>query len=174
MEIKSIKVGYLKTNCYILIIDNDALVVDPGDDYLVIKESLGDLNLRGILITHRHFDHVGALNYFKDINVYDYSNLKEGLNKIGDFAFFVVYTMGHTSDSISFYFREYNCMFVGDFIFKNSIGRTDLDTGNVDDMKKSLLNIKSFPLDTIIYPGHGDSTILGLEIKNNPFFSEIW
>lgn len=57
-------------------------------------------------------------------------------------------------------------MFTGDFIFKNSIGRVDLLGGNINDMKKSLDKMKKYNDDIKIYPGHGDSTILGNE-KNN-------
>ena len=61
-------------------------------------------------------------------------------------------------------------MFVGDFIFKSSIGRTDLESGDMNEMIKSIDKIKKYPQDTTIYPGHGDRTILKEEIINNPFF----
>lgn len=168
MKIKTIKVGYLKTNCYILIKENNALIIDPGDDYETIKQNIKNLKIKGILITHHHFDHINALPYFKNINIYDYSNL-EKINKIEEFEFETIKTKGHTSDSISFYFKEYNMMFVGDFIFENSIGRTDLETGNIEEMKKSIEKLKKYPKNTIIYPGHGNKTTLEKELKNNPF-----
>lgn len=170
MQIKQIKVGYLETNCYILIIGNDAIIIDPGDEYDKIKQELGNLNLLAILITHRHFDHIGTLNSFNNVKVYDYACVLENDYKIGNFSFDVIYTKGHTDDSVTYYFKNENVMFVGDFIFKNSIGRTDLDTGNMLEMKRSIEKIKRYPKDTIIYPGHGDKTTLKEEIKNNPFF----
>ena len=84
--------------------------------------------------------------------------------------FDVIYTPGHTDDSITFYFEKEKVMFVGDFIFKGSIGRLDFG-GNETDMKNSLKLIKKYPDDIIIYPGHNESTILGLE-KNNYYFNE--
>ena len=167
MIIKTIKVGYLETNCYILIKDSDALIIDPGDEYEKIKKEINNLNLKAILITHNHFDHVGALNKFKNIII---DNTSEKEQKIGQFKFEIIKTPGHTSDSVSFYFKEENKMFVGDFVFENSIGRTDLDTGNNIDMKKSIEKLKTYPINTKIYPGHGNSTTLQQEIKNNPFF----
>lgn len=170
MIVKTIKVGYLQTNCYILIKGNNALIIDPGDDYDIIINELGNYNLKGILITHNHFDHVGALKYFKNTNIYNYNNLEEKEYEIDNFKFDVIYTKGHTSDSITFYFKDDNTMFVGDFIFKYSIGRTDLETGNIKEMNQSIRNIKTYPKETIIYPGHGNKTLLKDEIMNNPYF----
>lgn len=168
MIVKTIKVGYLETNCYILIKDNEALIIDPGDEYNKIKKELKNLNLQAILITHHHFDHVGALHNFKNIIIDNTSEAKE--YEIGKFKFEIIKTPGHTSDSISFYFKEENMMFVGDFVFENSIGRTDLDTGNYKEMKKSIEKLKTYPINTKLYPGHGNDTTLEIEIKNNPFF----
>ena len=168
MTIKNVKVGFLQENCYILNIDDEALIIDPGDEYEKIKETLGTLKLKAILITHRHFDHIGALPYFKNTKIYEYKNLEEKEYKIGKFKFDVIYTKGHTSDSITFYFKETKDMFTGDFLFKNAIGRTDLKTGNDIEMQKSIEKIKKYP-NVKIYPGHGETTTLEEEIKNNPY-----
>lgn len=169
MIIKNVKVGYLETNCYILIKEKDALIIDPGDEYSKIEKEITGLNLQAILITHHHFDHVGALHKFKNTKIIDY-NIKEKECEIGKFKFQIIKTPGHTSDSISFYFEEEEVMFVGDFVFENSIGRTDLDTGNNLEMEKSIKILKTYPRNTKLYPGHGDNTTLENEIKNNPFF----
>ena len=58
-------------------------------------------------------------------------------------------------------------MFVGDFIFKGSIGRCDLPSGNIKEMKKSINLIKKYDKNIKLYPGHGDETSLGYEIENN-------
>jgi glyoxylase-like metal-dependent hydrolase (beta-lactamase superfamily II) len=165
MDIKTIKTGYLKENCYLLINNNDCLIIDPGDDLDIIKEKIKNYNLLGILITHYHFDHIGALNGLNCNNIYDYK-LKEGLYKINNFEFDIIYTKGHTNDSVSFYFKKQNIMFTGDFLFKESIGRTDLG-GNESDMKESINLIKKYDKNIIIYPGHGDSTTLNYELNNN-------
>ena len=60
-------------------------------------------------------------------------------------------------------------MFTGDFLFQNSIGRTDMPTGNMNQMKESLEKIKEYSDRIRIYPGHGDTTNLGDEKQDNPF-----
>lgn len=162
MKIDRVVVGDLQTNCYILSIGNKCLVIDPGDEYNKIKEVIGNKNVVGAIVTHNHFDHVGAINYFD--NIYDYHNLKEGINNIGEFSFEVIYTPGHTDDSIVIYFKDENVMFVGDFIFKDGVGRTDLG-GNYYDLVSSIKKIAKYDKDIVLYPGHGDSTKLGEEIE---------
>lgn len=161
MKIDRVVVGELETNCYILSIDSDVLIIDPGDEYEKIIDKVYGKNILGILITHSHFDHVGALKYFNNV-VYNYYNLNEKNYNIGKFSFDVIYTPGHTSDSICFYFKEENIMFTGDFIFKNAIGRTDLG-GDYIEIKKSLNKIRNYDDNIKIYPGHGDSSTLGEE-----------
>lgn len=171
MKIKKVITGNLKENCYILINNNDCLVIDPGDDFYLIKEEIENYNLLGILITHHHFDHVGALEEllnYKKVSIYDY-NLEEKEYEINNFKFKIIKTPGHTDDSITFNFYLDKIMFTGDFLFKESIGRTDLPTGDSTLMKKSIEKIKKYPKDIKIYPGHGNSTTLEYELENNYF-----
>lgn len=172
MQIEKVVVGSLFTNCYILTKDNHVLIIDPGDEYNKIAESIGNKIIAGIIITHNHFDHIGALNKFDKKLVHDYHNLNEGINTIGKFIFEVIYTPGHKEDSISIYFDSSKCIFVGDFIFKNTIGRTDLSGGSMNDMLNSIRKTSIFDNDVIIYPGHGASTIFGYERKNNIYFNK--
>ena len=60
-------------------------------------------------------------------------------------------------------------MFVGDFIFKESIGRMDLEGGDEEEMAYSLEKIKTYKKETKLYPGHGDETTLEYELLNNPY-----
>lgn len=170
MNVKTIKTGYLEENCYIIIKGNNALVIDPGDDYEKIKKELTNYKLAGVLVTHNHFDHIGALsellNDYK-VKCYSYHNLKEQKYNIKLFNFEVIYTPGHSKDSISFYFEKENVLFSGDFLFKGTIGRTDLEGGNTTNMKCSLLKLDRFNNDTVIFPGHGDKTTLKDERNNN-------
>lgn len=166
MKIEIVKVGYLQTNCYILSKDGTCLVIDPGDEYEKIEGVIADRKVEGIIITHHHFDHVGALKELEKgtgATVYDISNLKKGKNAIGNFQFECIYTPGHKEDSISIYFEKENVLFSGDFIFEGTIGRWDLAGGSPLDMIESITNILSYPDDMTIYPGHGESTSLGRE-----------
>ena len=162
MKIDRVVVGDLKTNCYVLSIDNECIVIDPGDEYNKIKQVIDNRNVVGVLVTHNHFDHIGALKFFD--NIYDYHNLQEGINNIGKFSFEVIHTPGHTDDSIVIYFKDDSAMFVGDFIFKNGVGRTDLG-GNYYDLVNSIKKISKYNKSITIYPGHGDYTKLGIEIN---------
>ncbi len=173
MKIDRVVVGSLLENCYIVSIDNKCLVIDPGDDAEKIMDVIKDKEVLGILITHHHFDHIGALEEIKDryqAPVYDYSNLEEKKYNVGPFKFSVRFNPGHTPDSISFYFMKENCMFVGDFVFQDSIGRCDLDGGNYQTMQESINKLINIKEDITLYPGHGNKTTLLYEKMHNPFF----
>ena len=174
MDIKCIKTGFLEENCYILSIGNDSLIVDPGDEASKIISEINDKNVLGILITHYHFDHIGALDELRkhyNVEVVDYQNRKD---IIGNFKFDIIDTKGHKEDLVSYYFKEEKIMFVGDFIFEGTIGRCDLPGGDFEEMKKSLSTLKNYDKNIILYPGHGSKTTIEKELLNNPYLrSEI-
>ncbi len=170
MKIHRVVVGYLEENCYILEKNGKVLVIDPGDEIDKIRTAIGDNEVVGVLVTHNHFDHVGALSYFDKSIIYSFNNLEEKEYKIENFTFNVIYNPGHSNDSISYYFRDENILFGGDFIFYRSIGRCDLEDGDYNKMLISIDKIKNYPKDMVIYPGHGDKTTLGDEIKYNIYF----
>lgn len=170
MIVENVKTGYLEENCYVVSIGNESLIIDPGDDFDKIKNLVNGKKVLAILITHYHFDHVGALEDTKkyyNANVIDYKSYNK--QSIGPFKFEVINTKGHKEDSVSYYFKDENIMFVGDFIFKGTIGRCDLEGGNINEMKKSLKMIKTYDLDTKLYPGHGDYTTIKEELDENPY-----
>ena len=164
MNVETVVVGILDTNCYIISKDTNCLVIDPGDEYDKIKDIIGNKKVIGVIITHHHFDHISALKYFDKKLVFDRNNLEEKEYNLANFKFEVIYTPGHKEDSITIYFKEENIMFTGDFIFKGTIGRIDLEGGNMKDMIDSLNKIKNYPKNTIVYPGHGNKTMLLDEI----------
>ncbi|MDD5979884.1 MAG: MBL fold metallo-hydrolase [bacterium] len=176
MNIDTLVVGTLQSNCYILSVEDKCLIIDPGaEENKIIKHiEKEQLTPVGILITHNHNDHIGACNILRemyDIKSYDYDNLFEQKHFLNPFKFQVIYTPGHTSDSISFYFYEYNCIFTGDFLFKGTIGRVDFPNSSNVDMISSLSKIKTMDEDLIIYPGHGDKTTLKQELKSNQYLN---
>ena len=97
MIVDTFVLGPLQTNTYLIKKDNKCLIVDPAYDFEFIKSQIGNLNLEAILITHYHFDHIGALdvlkNYYK-VPIYDYSNLFDNKHSIGPFDFEVIYKIG--------------------------------------------------------------------------------
>ncbi len=167
--------GYLEENCYIIHNDKYALIVDPGSESKKIINKINSLSLEvvGILITHYHFDHVGALgdvkSLYKNAIIIDYNSPTN--NKIKIFKFKKINNLGHTLDSCSFLFENENIMFSGDFIFKETIGNYDEE--NENKMFKSLKEFIKLRDEIKIYPGHGQSTSVGYEKKYNYFLRGI-
>lgn len=176
LKVTKIEVGELQCNCYLIEKNNTYLLVDPGDEYQKILKFIQGKKIVGILITHSHFDHIGCLKKLTEnfhYPVYQYNNLKEGKFSIENFSLEVIFTKGHSRDSVCYYFREDKIMFVGDFIFKGTIGRCDLEGGNFNEMLQSLQKIKKYEKEITLYPGHGDKTTIKEELENNPYFKYI-
>ena len=183
MKIEKLVVGSYQENCYFLRKNNNLIIVDPGDEFKRIDEKVinDNLNLVAILITHAHFDHIGALeevlnkyniplfynNINNEISYENLINVNESKYELDKFKFEVIYTPGHRNDLVTYYFYEDNIMFTGDFLFRNSIGRTDLEYSNFNDMIFSLKKIYKYNDEIIVYPGHGRETTLDYEKKNN-------
>jgi len=106
-----------------------------------------------------------------DIDKIEMKYLDEGKQKIGNFEFFVIDTPGHTTCSIVYYFQTEKVMFTGDFLFKNTIGITNTQLSNKEQMKESLKKIKVYPSDVTVYPGHGENTNLKHEKIHNRFLN---
>lgn len=83
--------------------------------------------------------------------------------EVGGEKFLCFQTPGHTDDSMSFVAQDN--IFVGDLIFRGGVGRTDLPTGNELDEIKSINKVLSFPKNFNIYPGHGEKTMVGEELR---------
>ena len=175
MKMLQLVVGEFETNCYLLYESGKCLIIDPGAEENEIIKKIEKLKLKplAILITHNHFDHTGGAEGLKSlykIPIYDFKNLFEGTKVIKPFQFKVIYTPGHSSSSITFYFEEYGIMFCGDFIFRENIGRVDLPSGSYAKMLESIEKIKKYDDKIVLYPGHGDKTTIGHEKKYNHYF----
>lgn len=172
MKVSKLVLPPLDNNTYFIIDTKNVILVDPALDKekieLFLKEN--NLVLKCIFITHYHFDHIGSLEYFVNkynVKVYDYKTI--GKFKEDNFKFSVISTKGHSSDSVSFYFEKEKIMFVGDFVFYESIGRMDLDGGSEEEMYYSLNYLKTFDKDIVLYPGHGLETTLDHELLYNKY-----
>lgn len=164
--------GELEENCYIIHNKKDALIIDPGSEEDKIFKVIDELKLtvKGILVTHYHFDHVLCLEDVKNkykVDVIDYNNK----NNISGFNYEIIENYGHTMDSVSFYFKKEKIMFTGDFVFMGSIGKYDFD--NEEIMYESLKRFCKLDDDIVIYPGHGPSSTIGYEKDNNYFLRGI-
>lgn len=161
MKIYKLILGEYDTNCYILIKDDHAIIIDPACDANVIKKACLNYKIDAILVTHHHWDHIGALNELEE----SYNIRHNEINTLY-FNIKIIETPGHTNDSISFFFPKEKSLFCGDFIFKNTIGRCDFPNSNFNEMQRSLKMISGYPDDIIVYPGHGPETLLGQEKKH--------
>lgn len=177
MQIKTIKVGSLQTNCYILVDEKsqEAVVIDPGDEAAKILLEIRSLKVHYIILTHAHPDHFGAVDEIKKItgalllmNPEDSwffkpdKEIKEGEEiRFGGLTLKVLHTPGHSKGSICLYTIGY--LFSGDTLFSQGCGRTDLPGGSMDEMRRSLKRLSTLPDETLVYPGHDEATTIRQE-----------
>ena len=181
-------------------VSHDAALIDCSsytifdDINQVLQEN--NAKLKYILLTHGHFDHVAGLRpsstkvvmhkndlkWLNSVNMYlpafgmsditipeiDIFIDDNDILKLGDKEIKVIHTPGHTQGGVCYYIDK--MLFSGDTIFRESVGRCDLDGGDFDQIVESIKNkIYSLPDDTIIYPGHGQDTTVGWEKLHNKF-----
>ncbi|NLG04095.1 MAG: MBL fold metallo-hydrolase [Clostridia bacterium] len=91
--------------------------------------------------------------------------------QIKDMKCRLLHTPGHTKGSCCYYFYEDGLLISGDTLFAGSVGRTDLPTGSMGTLERSISQkLSKLPDDTKVYPGHGDQTTIEFERKHNPFW----
>ena len=203
ITVKRYNENMLQENTYILTDSetNQGMVIDPGCYTPAMKKELRNLTeLKYIILTHAHGDHMGALNAIRKdypdavliAGVKEKKLLLDAENNgsmefspepvsteadryvsegdsvtLGSIKFAFMETPGHTQGGISI------CgdgkIFTGDTLFFRSIGRTDLYSGNMEQMRKSLQKLMRLPDEIQVLPGHGPGTSIGAEKKGNPF-----
>ncbi|MWP62603.1 MBL fold metallo-hydrolase [Gilliamella sp. Pas-s25] len=202
-----IPVTAFQENCSIIWCDQtmEGTLIDPGGESELLKKAVEKLgvNIKQILLTHGHLDHVGAattLAQYYDVKIIGPSQedeflltslpqqciqfgfphtdsflpdrwLKEGDQiQVGNITLDVLFCPGHTPGHIVFINHLDKLAFVGDVLFKGSIGRTDFPRGNHTDLISSITN-KLLPLgdDFIFVPGHGPMSSFGHERISNPY-----
>lgn len=100
--------------------------------------------------------------------------LKENeLVKFGNSSLRVIHVPGHSKGSVAFFSESDRLLITGDVLFKGSIGRTDLPTGDYDVLMKSIESLIKLGDDVTIFPGHGPASTIGMELKTNPFLNAI-
>ena len=193
MKIQRFAVGSLEANGYVIYQKEggDCYIVDPGyspDKFIKFIDENG-LNLKGILLTHHHFDHVGAvkkIKAIKDCPVYLHRNdvdmyrdivdvqMEDGdIIMLEDEAIKVLHTPGHTEGGVCLHSEKSKVVFTGDTIFNVDIGRTDLKDGDPYKMLATMKNIvDKWDNETHIYPGHGDPCSMKFVRNNNSEFLE--
>ena len=196
MEITELTVGAYQTNCYIVTSDDkSAVIVDPGAeaDKIINKAKELGAKVKYILLTHGHFDHIGAADAVKrafpqcqivimkdDEDICRNPLLVGGDNapadpdmlvsdgdviKVAELSFKYMATPGHTKGSAIIISGD--CIFSGDTIMSRTCGRTDLYGGSTKEIRASLKKIGELEGDYKIYPGHGPETSVGYEAAHN-------
>lgn len=205
MRIKSYQLGFVRTNAYVVINEKtrEAFVVDPGADTESFVNSFEEegYSLKGILLTHGHFDHIGGVEALVEkyacpiyasgsergllldpkvnlststrnhISIQEFIALSDGQEfEVAGIALKGITTPGHTAGGICYYAEQNGVLFSGDTLFAESIGRTDLPTGEYETLIVSIKEkLYSLPEDTIVYPGHMEETTIEHEKCNNPY-----
>ncbi len=172
MTVRKIKVGSLKTNCYLLSSGGEMLVIDPGAESKKIIQRVEEVkgNPVGIINTHSHYDHVGANKELKNHFKIEVLDSKDNL-KIGDLNLKIIETPGHKNDCICIIGEDFS--FTGDTIFKEVHGRVDLDEGSIKKMEKSLEKLSdNLEIGMTIYPGHGESFELKSKNLKNKYLKD--
>ncbi len=199
MNVYQLTVGRLQEHPYFIVKENkDTLVIDPGDETEKIEAFIEDNQLHpvAILLTHAHFDHIGALEDIRErykIDVWQHiieadwlkekqtripSTRTHYWDKMGDqsvagFNFKTAHIPGHSPGSVVYIFEEAGFVIAGDTLFKGSIGRTDFDYGDSDALLAGIRrHLMTLPDDTLVFSGHGDVTKIGDERQFNPFLKE--
>ena len=191
MKIQALQVGSIGTNCYILCDEAAKVcaVIDPGAEpelILSAAEKL-DCTVDKILLTHGHYDHVGSAGVLsrewkariycepadcRGSQLFPLKSADSGYQEgekltVDELTFTVWHTPGHTEGGVVLLCGDY--LFVGDTVFQGSIGRTDLEGGNMQKMDASLRKLAGLPIpkETQLLPGHGDFSTFGEELANN-------
>ena len=194
LKIHTLTLGMYQTNTYIIheADSKGCCIIDPGyeaDAILQECEALG-LQVEAILLTHGHFDHVGAVRdlaadtgcrvflceeddamppMFTGGKLYFTDTYGEGtILNIAGLYIRVLHTPGHTPGSVCL--QCDGAMFSGDTLFAGSCGRTDIG-GSWAEIQKSLQRLASLEGDFTVYPGHGQSTTLAAERRYNPYMN---
>ncbi len=199
MLIETFAVGMLSTNCYLAISKEtkEAILIDPGLEFASEAKPIfdqitkGKLKVKFIVNTHGHDDHIKGNTIFQQklnvpICIHSLDEhyieavgtsklpanvlLEDGsLVQFGNETLNVVHTPGHTPGSICLVGEK--LVFTGDTLFAGSIGRTDFPGGSMSDMRVSLKKLVRLPDSLLVYPGHGEISMIREEKRMNPFLN---
>ena len=179
IRIVRLELGPFGTNSYIVTCrkTQDSALIDAPAEASIIVDTLRNTTPRYMLLTHSHFDHIGALAQLRaelkiplGAHASDAANLESPPEtllsdgdtlSLGDLTFAILHTPGHTPGSLCFRVGRY--LISGDTIFPGGPGRTDSPAAFEQIVRSTAEKILVLPDDTVVYPGHGDATVLKKE-----------
>ena len=205
LQIETMVLGAIQTNCYLAMNKEtkELLIVDPADKADRIIRRIGELQAKpvAVLLTHGHFDHIGAADALREqygipvcaldeeqpvleqtmlnlsamqrkrlaVKADRFFRDKETVELAG-FSIQVLHTPGHTAGGACYYIESERLLFSGDTLFCGSVGRSDFPTGSMSALHDSI-HSKLFvlPDETLVLPGHGESSTIGYEKQYNPY-----
>ena len=196
LNITRLPLGVYQVNCYIIREEasTSCCVLDPGGEAKKVLEFMENrgLTLEAILLTHGHFDHVGAVAELHEATGCKVYLCPEDLSMpakwtggelcytdtygegdelhLAGLDIRVMHTPGHTPGSVCLFVD--NAIFAGDTLFAGSCGRTDLPGGDLDAILTSLRRLDALEEDYDVYPGHSASTKLSREKQYNAFIKK--
>jgi glyoxylase-like metal-dependent hydrolase (beta-lactamase superfamily II) len=206
MIVEKIEVGPLATNCYIVGSGpgREGMIIDPGGEAQLILNKISDLKLevKLIVLTHGHMDHVGALREVKEASGADIVAHADDVKTLGDGSLSVLLGISPSAlpppdrlledgdkidiGNLNFIVRHTpghspdsicllgeGVVFSGDTLFNYGIGRADLPGGNPSQLMDSIRTKLMVLADNmVVYPGHGPKTTIGAERRGNPFLQD--
>ncbi len=189
MNIEQIYTGCLAQGAYYITSNDEAAIIDPLREIKPYLQRLkkDNVQLKYIFETHFHADFVsGHIDLSKATGApifygpgaecgFDCKSAADGQEfKLGDTTIIALHTPGHTMESTVYLLRDNtgkdHCIFSGDTLFAESVGRTDFATGSFSDIVSSIKDkLFLLPDDKVVFPGHGESTSIAHEKKYNPY-----
>src|SRR5215218_2596828 len=193
MDVRTFTVGPVQENCHIARREGSdrVIVIDPGDEAARLIEAVAELDVAAILLTHTHFDHVGAVAplaratgaevWCPELEVPVLADIMRYVPWPG-FGPFESYDADHTvagGERLELAGMDIDVLFTpghspGDVPYAGSVGRTDLPGGDPATLMRSLaMLVEALPGDTVVYPGHMRNTTIGRERATNPFLAQL-
>lgn len=180
-EIHKVVVGDWDNNVFVLRCreTGEAVLIDAANEHDKLLEMCRTLDVRTVLETHGHWDHIGAVPAVREagyevgvtaadasmLDAYDYLLEDESVIQVGRLRLHTICTPGHTPGSICFRLEDAPIVFVGDTLFPGGVGATHFEGGDFATLIGSVDRrlFAALPGDTIVLPGHGGDTVIGNE-----------
>ncbi len=180
IEIHKLVVGPVDNNVFVMRCraTGDAVLLDAANEHEKLLELCQRLNVRRVLETHGHWDHIQAIPQLRDAGYsvgvtaedaamlpsYDELIEDESVIQVGQVRLHTILTPGHTAGSMCFLVEGSPVVFSGDTLFPGGPGATKFEGSSFPTIIESIdRRLLTLPVETLVLPGHGDDTTIGTE-----------